>query len=81
MANFDSGIQVWSASTKMVSKDPLSAHVWTHLGSDGLGSSSNISPNHNNSTIVINGTLYFGVLNFTNGGGVWKFCPTAAVCK
>ncbi len=81
MANNDVGIQVWSASTKMISKDPSSAHVWTPMGFVGLGSSSNRSPNHNNSTAVVNGTLYFGTLNFINGGGVWKFCPTAAVCK
>ena len=81
LANFSDGIQVWSASTKMVSKDLTSSHVWTHVGVGGLGSSSNMSPNHSNTTAVINGTLYLGIINYSNGSGVWKFCPTTASCK
>jgi hypothetical protein len=79
-ANNNDGIQVWYTNSSLALKYPTVGH-WRPLSLSGLGSSNNKLINHTNSTAVVNGTLYLGVLNFTNGSGVWKFCPTAAVCK
>jgi hypothetical protein len=79
VGNGKKGNEIWQATPL---KLPPGALTWKKITGGGWGDSSNFVDIWSAPVLVFKNVLHIGMFsNGTKGGGVWKLCPTAAVCK
>jgi len=66
VGNYVTGMEIWRTTNST---------EWEQVGFAGFGDSNNYSTYYDNSAILFNNHLYFGTINWANGGEAWLYLP------